>query len=193
MNFVIIFGPPAVGKMTVGQALAQMTGLKLFHNHMTIDLILNFFPYGHRQHHLLVNEFRRRIFEEVAKSELPGLIFTYVWDVADPRDKEQIDSFAMIFQQQGGNIYFVELEASQDERIERNKSTFRLEQKPSKRDIARSEQHLRDADQRYKLNTSDDFFYQENYIKINNTTLSPQKTANRIFEAFSFHKTARAE
>ena len=38
MDFVIIFGPQAVGKMTVGEELAKKTRLKLFHNHMTIDL-----------------------------------------------------------------------------------------------------------------------------------------------------------
>ena len=43
MKLIIIFGPPAVGKMTVGYELAKITGLRLFHNHMTIDLVLNFF------------------------------------------------------------------------------------------------------------------------------------------------------
>lgn len=33
-TFVIIMGPHAVGKMTVGQELAKITGLRLFHNHM---------------------------------------------------------------------------------------------------------------------------------------------------------------
>lgn len=42
MKLVLIFGPQAVGKMTVGQELAKITGLKLFHNHMTIDLVSNF-------------------------------------------------------------------------------------------------------------------------------------------------------
>jgi shikimate kinase len=37
MKLVILFGPPAVGKMTVGQQLANLTGFKLFHNHMTIE------------------------------------------------------------------------------------------------------------------------------------------------------------
>ena len=39
MKLILIFGPQAVGKMTVGQELATLTGLKLFHNHMTIDLV----------------------------------------------------------------------------------------------------------------------------------------------------------
>ena len=43
MKFVIIVGPHAVGKMTVGQELEKITGLKLFHNHMTIELVSPFF------------------------------------------------------------------------------------------------------------------------------------------------------
>lgn len=39
MKFVMIFGPQAVGKMTVGKELQKITELKLFHNHMTIDLL----------------------------------------------------------------------------------------------------------------------------------------------------------
>ena len=37
-NFIMICGPQAVGKMTVGQELAKLTGYKLFYNHI---LILN--------------------------------------------------------------------------------------------------------------------------------------------------------
>ena len=52
-TLVIIFGPPAVGKMTVGSELAKLTGLKLFHNHMTIEPLLELFEFaqlvtGHR-------------------------------------------------------------------------------------------------------------------------------------------------
>ncbi len=45
-NLIFIFGPPAVGKMTVGQELAKITDYKLFYNHMTIDLITPFFRFG---------------------------------------------------------------------------------------------------------------------------------------------------
>ena len=43
MNFYMLIGPQAVGKMTVGQALSKKTGAKLFYNHMTIDLVDCFF------------------------------------------------------------------------------------------------------------------------------------------------------
>lgn len=40
MKLVIIFGNLAIGKMTVGQELAKITNLKLFHNHMTIEPVI---------------------------------------------------------------------------------------------------------------------------------------------------------
>lgn len=43
MKLIIIFGPHAVGKMTVGQELSKTTNLKLFHNHMTIDIVNDLF------------------------------------------------------------------------------------------------------------------------------------------------------
>lgn len=58
MKLVIIFGPLAVGKMTVGYELERLTGLRLFHNHMTIDLILHFFAFGQPPFRRLVSEFR---------------------------------------------------------------------------------------------------------------------------------------
>ena len=184
MNFVVIFGPPAVGKMTVGYELAKFTGMKVFHNHMTIDLVLEFFPYGHEKFNALVSEFRQRIFEEVATSDLPGMIFTYVWALDHPADKGQVDSYCQIFKQQGANIYFVELEADLDERLERNKSEFRLSKKTSKRDTSRSEKNLLQTESQYMMNTDGEFFYQENYVKINNTNLSPEETAKQIVKTF---------
>src|SRR3954466_8663187 len=75
---LFVVGPPAVGKMTVGAAIAQRTGLRLFHNHQTIDLVLRFFPFGTPPFQRLVVDLRRRILEEVAASDLPGIIFTFV-------------------------------------------------------------------------------------------------------------------
>ena len=43
MYFIVIFGPPAVGKMAVGKEIQEATGIRLFHNHMAIEPVLNFF------------------------------------------------------------------------------------------------------------------------------------------------------
>lgn len=43
MKLLLLFGNSAVGKMTVGQELAKITPLKLFHNHMMIEPVLEIF------------------------------------------------------------------------------------------------------------------------------------------------------
>lgn len=186
MKLVVIFGPPAVGKMTVGFELAKLTGLKLFHNHQTIELILNFFDFGTPKFNVLVGEFRRRIFEEVATSDLAGLIFTFVWAIDLTEEREYIESFCDIFREQNAEVYFVELEADFEERLKRNESEFRLEQKPSKRNIENSKANLIHHEENYQLNTDGDFFYTENYLKINNTNLSAEQSAQKIVEEFGF-------
>ncbi|HKY45367.1 MAG TPA: AAA family ATPase [Pyrinomonadaceae bacterium] len=186
MKFIVIFGPPAVGKMTVGQELAKLTGFKLFHNHMTIELVLNFFAFEDQRFQRLVSEFRRRVFEEVAASELPGLIFTFVWAMDLEADKKFIDRSCEIFREKGADIYFVELEAELSERLKRNEVPSRLTEKPSKRDVKTSRELLLKHDEEHQLNSCGDFFYTDNYLKINNTHLSAHDAARRIVEAFKF-------
>ena len=187
MKFIVIFGPPAVGKMTVGYELAKVTGFRLFHNHMTIELVLNFFDYEQPQFHTLVAEFRKRIFEEVAASDLTGLIFTFVWALELESEKAYIERICSIFRKKSADIYFVELEADLPERLNRNETEFRLLQKPSKQNVEQSRNHLLENNEKYKLNSDGDFFYKDNYLKINNTNLSADETARRIVEEFGFN------
>ncbi len=42
----MVFGPPAVGKMTVGRAVAARSDFRLFHNHAVIEPLLEVFDYG---------------------------------------------------------------------------------------------------------------------------------------------------
>ncbi|MEJ7846854.1 MAG: AAA family ATPase [Pyrinomonadaceae bacterium] len=186
MKFIVIFGPAAVGKMTVGHELAKLTGFRLFHNHMTIELVLNFFDFGLPQFESLVAEFRRRVFEEVAASDLPGLIFTFVWAVDHESDRVFVEKSCNIFREKGAGVYFVELEADQTERLLRNESEFRLSHKPSKRNVAQSRERLLEHDEKYKMNSDGDSFIKENYIKINNTNISAAKTARMISDRFGF-------
>ncbi len=75
MKLLFLIGNTAVGKMTVGQELMKRTGLRLFHNHMTIELVLEVFG-GFRAG--AVRRLRDVIFEEFASSGGYGLIFTYM-------------------------------------------------------------------------------------------------------------------
>lgn len=185
MELLIIFGPPAVGKMAVGMALEQKSELKLFHNHMSIEFVQPFFNYGTKTGQKLVNEFRRRIFEEVAGSDLKGLIFTFVWAFDEPSEKEYIDSICELFKSNGARISFVELCADLDIRLERNKSELRLLHKASKRNLEWSEGNLLKIEQKYKTNTDNDFYYLDHYLKIDNSKKSPEEVADKIINHFN--------
>ncbi|WHY03106.1 AAA family ATPase [Neobacillus sp. DY30] len=184
MKFVLIFGPQAVGKMTVGQELAKITGLKLFHNHMTIELVTPIFDFGTKEGQRLVTMFRQEIFEAVAKSDLEGLIFTYVWAFDHPSDWEYIKNVCQIFESRGADVYFVELEADLNERLERNKSPHRLEHKPTKRNIEWSENNLKKSMEKYRLNSLEGEITKPEYIRINNTNRSAEEVAKVIKEKF---------
>lgn len=73
-TLVVIVGPPAVGKMTVGLELSDLTGIPLFHNHLSIEAVLPVFEFGSEPFNRLVSGFRRQVFTEVAQSELAGLV-----------------------------------------------------------------------------------------------------------------------
>ncbi|MEH7118941.1 AAA family ATPase [Neobacillus vireti] len=184
MKFVLIFGPQAVGKMTVGHELEKITDLKLFHNHMTIDMVSPFFDYGTKEGNRLVSLFRKEIFEAVAKSNLYGLIFTFVWAFDLRADWDYVKSICGIFESKGGTVYFVELEADLDKRIERNRSPHRLEHKPTKRNVEWSEDELRKSMEKYRLNSFEGEIKNEDYFRINNTHLSAEEVARMIKDRF---------
>ena len=184
MKFILIFGPQAVGKMTVGQELEKITELKLFHNHMTIELLEPFLGFSDEMWRLS-NLIRIELFKSVAESDLEGLIFTYVWAFDRQEDWDYVDNICEIFESKGATIYFVELEAELNERLERNKSPHRLEHKPTKRNIERSESELKNTMENYRLNSYEGEIKKENYVKINNTNLNAGELAKLIKERFS--------
>ena len=185
MKFILITGPQAVGKMTVGQELAKITNLKLFHNHMTIELVLNFFDYKTPSFNRLSTLFRKEIFEEVSSSDLEGLIFTYVWYFDDKHDWDYIENLTKIFRNKGAEIYYVELESDLEERIKRNKTEHRLTHKPSKRGESGSDDKLRKSLIEHRPNSLEGEITEKNYLRINNTNLNPIDVAKQIKEKFS--------
>ena len=185
MKLVLIFGPQAVGKMTVGQELEKRTGMKLFHNHMTIDLLHPYFGFTEEMWRLN-GKFREEIFKTAAKSELEGLIFTYVWAFDQEGDGEFVEKTKTIFETAGVPVYFVELEADMDERLKRNLTDNRLVHKPTKRNTEESETHLRMTMEKHRLNSHPGEVTYPLYVRINNTDLTPEETAERIRKVFGF-------
>jgi len=69
MKLIFIYGPPAVGKLTVAQELAKITGYKIFHNHLTIDLLEPIFERGTTIFAKTVDKYRLELIEAAAKKQ----------------------------------------------------------------------------------------------------------------------------
>jgi len=183
MKFVLIAGSGAVGKMTVGQALMKKTGLRLFHNHMMIEPVIEVFGgYNGKA----VDRLRRVIFEEFVKTDNKGMIFTYMWAFDQQADWDYVMDLAKFFEDNGAEIFCVELVADQKVRLERNRTENRHIHKASKRDTELSEKRLLHEDSHYRLVSRDGEIPFKNYIRIDNTHLSPEEAADRICEAFGW-------
>lgn len=180
MKLVIIFGPGAVGKMTVGKELAKITELKLFHNHMSLELANQFFDWSTEGFKKIDRLIRFGIFEIVAQSDLDGLIFTFVWVVDEKKEEDYIDGIVDIFIKENAEICFVELYADLDERLKRNKHELRLEEKPSKRDTEFTEKMILNHESKFKMNTTEGDLPNKVILKIDNTHLSASEVAAKI-------------
>jgi hypothetical protein len=185
MKLILLFGPQAVGKMTVGHELEKMTDLKLFHNHMTIDLVTKFFDYGTKEGKRLVKLFRSEIFKEFAKSDSYGMVFTYVWAFNYESDWKFVDEVCQIFEAEGAEIYFVELECDLEERLVRNTTSHRLEHKPTKRNIEWSEKDLIDSMDKYRMNSYEGEIKRKNYLRIYNDNMTAEEVAEQIQQKFN--------
>ena len=88
MKLLLLFGNSAVGKMTVGQELAKITPLRLFHNHMMIEPVLEVFGDFRSD---VIQKLRAVILEEFSKSDHYGLIFTYMMAFDMPSEYEYLE------------------------------------------------------------------------------------------------------
>ena len=183
MKLIFLFGNGAVGKMTVGQELMKLTGLRLFHNHMTIEPVLEIFGGFETR---TIQRLREVIFEDFAASDKEGMIFTYMWAFDMQEDWDYIAHVRQIFEEKNPKteFFYVELVADQQVRLARNATENRLVQKASKRDIEASNERLLMMDEKFRLESLPGELPFENYLKIDNTNLSPEEAAKEIKEYF---------
>ena len=75
-QLVVIYGPPASGKLTVARQLSRLTNLKIFHNHLTVDLLLSVFEFGSPAFVALREQIWLSVMLEACVTKT-GLIFTF--------------------------------------------------------------------------------------------------------------------
>lgn len=191
MRLLFIFGAHAAGKMTVGQAVSRLTPMKLFHNHMTIEPVIELFG---AYNGAAVERLRQVVFEEFAKTDNYGLIFTFIWAFDVPYDEEYVRRLSKMYEDAGAQVDYVELVAPQEVRLVRNRTENRLQHKASKRDVALSEARFLDAESRYRCVSEPGEIVRrlgiapERYLRIDNTELSPDAVADMIVRHFGYER-----
>ncbi len=116
IKFVLLYGPPAAGKLTVAQILAEKTGLLLVHNHMIVDFVEPLFPRGTPGYNRLIRKVRLATLEETAVSNCPGVIFTMVFA---PSRQKIVDLYCDFAEELGGEACLVQITCDQAIMLER--------------------------------------------------------------------------
>lgn len=188
-DLILIVGPQAVGKMTVGLKLEKLIDAKLLFNHQTIDLFANFLHYTSetfRLSELVRKELFKAFVQNPETNTTKGIILTVV--VAFDKEQEWLvlKEWISTFIEAEGNVYFIELEAELEERLKRNVAEIRLNAKPSKRNIEFSRNELLSSAEKYRLNSLEDEVEQKlptvHYLKLHTTKMEPEETAKKIYK-----------
>ncbi len=113
MQLIFLYGMPATGKLTVAQHLARLTGFRLFHNHLAVDLLLSTFEFGPPPFVALREQIWLSVFDQASRAHLPGLIFTFA-----PEPTVRPTFIPALLQQGSRNkdqVHFIQLTCPMDE------------------------------------------------------------------------------
>jgi chloramphenicol 3-O-phosphotransferase len=169
-KLVFLHGAPAVGKLTVARELAGLTGFRLFHNHLTVDLVTSLFPFGSEPFVALREQIWLAAFAEAARNNV-SLIFTFNPErsVRERFIQDAIDAV----QGAGGQIVFVKLTCAEPE-LER-----RLEDE-SRKEFGK----LSSVEQYRSLRDAGAFQFPKlpNGITLDTTNTTPTATARLIYD-----------
>ena len=170
MRLVYLYGPPGVGKLTVARELVALTDLKLFHNHLTVNLVKSIFPFDSEPYVRLMRQFRRDMVAEAARSGV-DLVFTGVY-IGTEEQLEAIQRMVEPVYAGGGTVLFVKLTCDREIWVARIANESR-----------RAEEKLTDPERAVGLFRGVDPFVTmpvEPTLQIDTTRLPPGEAATQI-------------
>ena len=165
---ILIYGPPAAGKLTVARCLAPGHGLKVLDNTVTIDVALRLFEFASKPFVELVERLRLDLTAAAARAGV-DVVSTFVY--GHPVDRGYVDRLVGAVEAEGGTVTFVQLlppPAVLEERVRQpSRATM-----TKLRDAERLRQFLARYDLSTPINAGD--------LSIDNSDLPPEKVAALI-------------
>jgi deoxyadenosine/deoxycytidine kinase len=114
-RLVFLYGPPAVGKLTVARAIAERAPFKILHNHVTIDPVAEVLPFGTTTFWRVVGGLRRDLVAAAAEEGI-DLIYTFVFAAGE---EQHVNEIVAPYEERGGSVLFVQLLASREVLLQR--------------------------------------------------------------------------
>lgn len=118
-QFVMLYGPPAVGKLTVGKALARRMSACLFHNHLTYDLAIELLDTDSDFHarKRFACQLRLHALALLLEYDSRPIITTFCY--GGPEDDWYIDALKTLCADHHMTPHFVRLTASRSDLVDR--------------------------------------------------------------------------
>lgn len=114
MTLVYLYGPPASGKLTVAGRLAEQSGYRLFHNHLTVNAIRPVLDFGTEPFLEVLHRLRLDVFAAAARAGI-DVIFTNSSAWTGPDGRARFATFAdtarRVTEEGGGKVCFVRITA----------------------------------------------------------------------------------
>lgn len=119
----MLLGPPAVGKLTVGRILSDITNYPLFDNSKTVDLALLLYNYNLKKFRDYRLELRMGFYKRAVLSEIKGLISTLC--IRHPNNWNYVLSVEKLFTMHNWDTHYFVLNANKEILIKRSESIER--------------------------------------------------------------------
>lgn len=119
MNLIFLYGPPAVGKLTIAQELAKLTDYKLYHNHLATDLVESVFARDMQDNGFfsLIADVNLFMVNKAIEHNIDGLIMTSCY--IHPDEDKYIDSLKKMMRDSGNTINFVQIVCDEKQLVKR--------------------------------------------------------------------------
>lgn len=127
MRLIYLHGAPAVGKLTVARHLVELTGARLFDNHVAIDLARSVLDFEEDGFWELVTRSRLLVLEATAQQNVPLVILTSCY--SDPEDREMLEAYEKTLNRFDAKILPVFLHCSREEMRRRVTNPDRTERR----------------------------------------------------------------